>query len=554
MNTDIYRAYIGLPGTGKTTAQQEDLTTELDQGTPKENVCVSTYRNSMADEFKQRAEKEHGDLPDENWFGTTHSICFQLLGLSRERTADDAVKAEFCDEFGVEFNGGSGGVADGLSSISGGNAVGDDLFQLRSHCINTKRDPATEWRPVLDPINHGDLLSPPNLIEDFNREWERYKRERGLFDFDDMLVETIDRGLVPDADVLFEDEFQDKSPLQVDLFEQWADHIDRVYVAGDPFQAIYGHVGTDPTFMEEAYEIADEQVFLDKSYRFGPELWETALQFLKRSRQGPEQEIEPVGESEVHRIPQSQFEYQAPALRDEEVMYLVRCNYHASPIARTLNDHGIVYNTTGGPRWSSDMINLYNGTVKVQRGLKRLRESEFGYGVDWSALTVEEIHQLVKHLRATRQVGTKKKNIDRTDPEDPELERSDLDVRELVDMKSVADDWMGTNPWKSGAWTGDRRPEGDVGKRLSQAYDVRDGEVIDEITHSIQTIHTAKGQEADHVFLFDGISQGIVDACNPFPHADDDEARVWFVAATRARKHLWLVETDNNPTFNFPRV
>jgi DNA helicase II / ATP-dependent DNA helicase PcrA len=43
--------------------------------------------------------------------------------------------------------------------------------------------------------------------------------------------------------VLFVDEFQDVSPLQFALYELWARTHERVYVAGDDDQTIYGFQG-----------------------------------------------------------------------------------------------------------------------------------------------------------------------------------------------------------------------------------------------------------------------------------------------------------------------
>lgn len=65
---------------------------------------------------------------------------------------------------------------------------------------------------------------------------------------------------------------------------------------------------------------------------------------------------------------------------------------------------------------------------------------------------------------------------------------------------------------------------------------------------TLSTIHSAKGQEFDHVILLDlieGIFPG-ADAVkeknsgNPFPY--EEEVRLFYVAATRAKKRLYLME------------
>ena len=58
----------------------------------------------------------------------------------------------------------------------------------------------------------------------------------------------------------------------------------------------------------------------------------------------------------------------------------------------------------------------------------------------------------------------------------------------------------------------------------------------DEPSITISTIHQAKGGEADNVALV--TDMGTLSWKNM---ASDEEIRVWYVAATRARKNLFLI-------------
>jgi superfamily I DNA/RNA helicase len=53
----------------------------------------------------------------------------------------------------------------------------------------------------------------------------------------------------------------------------------------------------------------------------------------------------------------------------------------------------------------------------------------------------------------------------------------------------------------------------------------------------ISTIHKAKGGEADNVALFLDSSRACVESLD-----QDSEVRVFYVGATRAKKHLHLIE------------
>lgn len=57
----------------------------------------------------------------------------------------------------------------------------------------------------------------------------------------------------------------------------------------------------------------------------------------------------------------------------------------------------------------------------------------------------------------------------------------------------------------------------------------------------LTTIHRAKGREADHVVLFQDVSQKVFDNRNK-----DSEHKVFYVAVTRARKSLTVVRPDTN--------
>ncbi len=84
------------------------------------------------------------------------------------------------------------------------------------------------------------------------------KRERDVIDFEDVLLYTV--GLIAEhrqvADAvraqyqhLVVDEYQDVSPLQQALLDQWLGDREEVCVVGDPSQTIYTFAGASPDFL-----------------------------------------------------------------------------------------------------------------------------------------------------------------------------------------------------------------------------------------------------------------------------------------------------------------
>lgn len=75
-------------------------------------------------------------------------------------------------------------------------------------------------------------------------------------------------------------------------------------------------------------------------------------------------------------------------------------------------------------------------------------------------------------------------------------------------------------------------------ERLSQAPRVRVG-----------TIHESKGGEADKVILLTDMAPRTYKESIDNPQ---DEARVWYVGATRARNELWILNPRTNKNFTVP--
>ena len=78
--------------------------------------------------------------------------------------------------------------------------------------------------------------------------------EQGWLDFDDLLIRALcllreecpaARRFCSHFRYLLVDEFQDISPLQYDLIQEWIRGGRELFVIGDPDQAIYGFRGSD---------------------------------------------------------------------------------------------------------------------------------------------------------------------------------------------------------------------------------------------------------------------------------------------------------------------
>jgi len=545
-------AIKGLPGTGKTTTLLELFEEALRDHRPTD-IAVSTFRVSMAEEFTARAANVlGGEIPDDNWLRTTHSSCFKLLGLSRDEVVDASDRATVCEEIGVPFSGTQDAdpTAADVESAAGGSDLGNILFQIHSWCRNRQEDTLGAWRgaPAIDWETRGMLSD--DLVERFVETYREHKEDNGLVDFDGMLERVLEAELAPNCSVLIEDEFQDKSALQVAVSRMWAEQADRVYVGGDPFQAIYIFMGCDPQYMNDTIEAADETRVLDTSYRFGPELWDFATNILRRADYYPP-DIEPVGETTVEKIDHSEYQSRVRQIPEESALHLVRANYLAEQPARALRSAGIPFNSRAGATWNARMIDLYNATCKVRSVLEKTG-AQFGVA-DFSNLTLGEIEAFATALQAEYHDGTKgsrSRESGNVWTIHEAEERDEIDFRRIFDMGKLRRSFMPVEPFGGNAMTQTGIGSRSIRKRMKSTWETRGPDPIEHVYHTITTIHGSKGMEADHVFLFDSITKSIHQNATPLPESDEEEARVWFVGATRAAENLHIVDTNSRFCFN----
>lgn len=94
------------------------------------------------------------------------------------------------------------------------------------------------------------------------QEYEAYKKQRGLIDYIDMEIQVkrlldhpyVKEVLQSELDLLMVDEFQDTSPIQLEIFFKLSQIAKHSVWVGDPKQSIYGFRGADPKLMQAIIE------------------------------------------------------------------------------------------------------------------------------------------------------------------------------------------------------------------------------------------------------------------------------------------------------------
>jgi ATP-dependent exoDNAse (exonuclease V) beta subunit len=127
---------------------------------------------------------------------------------------------------------------------------------------------------------HEDIRQFINLLFELAakaiREYEQYKKTRGLIDYNDMELlllgllenESVLAVLREELDLLLVDEFQDTSPIQLKIFLRLSQLAKQSIWVGDPKQSIYGFRGAAPELMEAILEkTKDNLEILTHSWR-----------------------------------------------------------------------------------------------------------------------------------------------------------------------------------------------------------------------------------------------------------------------------------------------
>lgn len=199
------------------------------------------------------------------------------------------------------------------------DAISDALSQDSVKPLTTWRDAYFEkdkngdYR-LKDHVANRKLASIANVME----KYEKYLRENGLFDFDDMIEEAV-RNLKEDAgfkatlqekyQFILLDEFQDTNPSQLSIVKELTDYEKPMIMAvGDDDQAIYEFQGAHASNLSDFQEYyGAEVVTLTENYRSTQEILDFSREIINQAPDRFADKIltahkESPAESQIHRI------------------------------------------------------------------------------------------------------------------------------------------------------------------------------------------------------------------------------------------------------------
>ncbi len=122
-----------------------------------------------------------------------------------------------------------------------------------------------------------------DLAEAWENEYDQFKVENGLLDFNDMeqrfirlltedKFENVRKDIKDTYKVMMVDEFQDSNPVQIKIFSKLMELVNETVFVGDEKQAIFGFRGTERSLVKDFVERIPCQDSLKASFRSRPEL------------------------------------------------------------------------------------------------------------------------------------------------------------------------------------------------------------------------------------------------------------------------------------------
>lgn len=368
--------------------------------------------------------------------------------------------------------------------------------------------------------------------------YEEAKSERGVIDFEDVLLLTI--GILLDREDIASqvrgqykhfvvDEYQDVSLLQQRLLDLWLGRRRQLCVVGDVSQTIYSFTGATPAFLTgftTRYEDA-RTVRLSRDYRSTPQVVSLANQVLARSRRGGDGPRLPAGAVELVAQrpsgPAVRFKtydddlaeaegtvaqvrrLQAAGVPLSEIAILYRTNSQSEAFEQALAGAQIGYLVRGGERFFER--EEVKRAMAVILGAARTEKATLTGDLGQDARTV-----------LSREGWS----------EEPPAPRGA--VRERWDalnaLVALADEMAQTRGADLDAFH----------TELRERADAQNAPTVEGVT--LSSLHAAKGLEWDAVILV-GACEGLLPISLAEGHtAIEEERRLLYVGVTRAREHL----------------
>ncbi|ELY61370.1 UvrD/REP helicase [Natronococcus amylolyticus DSM 10524] len=578
--TKVTRLFGG-PGSGKTTALLDHVEEILEQdGVTFRDILVVSYTRAAAQEVRERLAERLDESPRalQGNVCTMHAKAYELLDLSRSDVIGEKDKEEFCEEYGIEYEDEYSGAG---RRTARSTTIGNKVIATSQWLQRTSRE-VSDWYDVPFQWDDEEVRLPPEIddraqegnkytptwpsdddridVPEAIRGWRSYKGEQGKIGFADMLERVKQRSLLPNVDYLVIDEFQDITTLQYDVYEEWKPHMKEVLIAGDDDQVVYSWQGADPALLLD--EEVDEDVILPNSYRLPSNVLNAVNKEIRHIDQRQDKDLKPrkEGGSVEARANASMLDVVRMVRRtlvegDGTIMLLFRARYQMFQFIDEFITEGVPFRSLTDQRMWTDRLTQYVRAVEA-----------IDAGDDVTGLQARRLADMLQDSA----FGTNERDALFDEIDERQEEAGVEDLVELTIPGDVIEDHAPFMPGPASAGDMVRKVTNFQKKSIRSYFNIGEYQGMDTDRVRVGTIHSAKGREADHVFIGTDLTEKVVEqmvatvddptdvpgceeftkTTSPVPVLTDNERRVFYVGMSRARERLYILENlvDGAPT------
>ena len=317
-----------------------------------------------------------------------------------------------------------------------------------------------------------------NIVKHVSHNYELFKKVKSKIDFNDMILNYLKHGASLNVRCVFIDEAQDLTTLQWNFIAKAFKYAEKMYISGDDDQAIYEWLGADVPIF---LNLQGDKIILNQSYRLSKDIWQMSKQVSSCIVNRNEKEYLPKEvEGKVHRIVDLS---EISISQNESWLLLARNNSFLKKYVEWLSQKGIVFS--------------YKGTFAVKK----------------NEIDAIKIYETMRKLK-----------------EKPPYDKEIILMKHLKPRYNLAHPWYFNFSWSD--------------EKVDFYRNIFKNKIDynSEPTIQVNTIHGAKGGEADNVVLLADISDSVQKSIDRNP---DSELRCLYVGMTRARYNLYIVASQS---------
>ena len=567
-------------GSGKTrvlTTRVAYLVSEM--GIDPSNILAITFTNKAAKEMKDRIYKMLGSLAYDIQISTFHSFGLSIL-------------KEHYKELGYDKN---FTILDSDDSLTVVKKILKDLDldpkkynykMIRNRISSAKNElmiPKDLERFIGNDIDQ--------LVVDVYRKYQDKLEINNSLDFDDLLMLPITLfRKYPDILAKYQerfkyvliDEYQDTNEAQYILTKLISSKYKNICVVGDNDQSIYSFRGSNYQNIlnfEKDYKNA-KVIMLERNYRSTKQILDVANTIIKNNKLRKDKnlwtDIEDGDKVIYHRSLNEKDEafYVKEKIEElcktsplSEIAVLYRTNAQSRNMEEALLQANIPYKVVGSIYFykrkeikdllaylsvvynNRDDINLLRVINVPKRGIGTKTIENLEVQARISGKSIYEVIDSGKELefkRIIEDIKEKQENMSLTELVDYILERTGI-REELTSDDTIENEVRLENLEEFKSITKTFEEERGIVSleefldELSLVADATEYQNNTDVV-TLMTVHSAKGLEFDNVFVI-GMEEGIFPHQNSLMESSDveEERRLCYVAITRARKKLWLI-------------